>query len=185
MKVSLASFQPSIAAAAIEVGRDADVVDADLLDDVVDVIDEVLDVRRGRRWELRVDRCELLVQSARRSALQLPPARRARLRLRCRPRPAASAAFCDVQPADSLAARGATSAAATASAERDACRQAELLFELGDRRRASADGDGYLHVARERDGLHHAAVLLQRQQLLVVQVAAVIRTGRARPSAKR
>ena len=35
------------AAAAVEVGRDADVIDADLLDEVVDVIDEVLDGRRA------------------------------------------------------------------------------------------------------------------------------------------
>ena len=44
----LAGVVPSVhAAAAVEVRRDPDVIDADLLDDVVDVIDEVLD---GGAW---------------------------------------------------------------------------------------------------------------------------------------
>ena len=53
--------------------------------------------------------------------------------------------------------------------------QPELLAQRRDRRRPLRRiGLGDLHVARERHRLDDAAVLLQRQQLLVVHVAAVI-----------
>jgi hypothetical protein len=47
LKLSLASFQPMIPPPPSKVGGDADVVDADELHGVVDVIDEIFD-RRGR-----------------------------------------------------------------------------------------------------------------------------------------
>src|SRR5688572_6189813 len=48
-------------AAAIEVRRDTNVVEADQFHDVVDVIDEVLDRRARRRGEFRVNLRELFL----------------------------------------------------------------------------------------------------------------------------
>ena len=112
----LARVVPAVdAAAAVEVRRDADVIDADLLDDVVDVIDEVLDRGARRRrtgWRLSCVEaafCSSLRERARRvncaqrrrhAPLAVhhgpprPPERRARAAARtpCAARPAPSSA---------------------------------------------------------------------------------------------
>src|SRR4051812_11864037 len=70
------------AAAAVEVGRNADVIDADQLDRVVDVIDEVLDRRAAGGGDLRIGRFAFLLHSG---PLLVPE--------RCRRVPAAAAAL--------------------------------------------------------------------------------------------
>ena len=141
------------AAAAVEVGADADVVDAGDLHRVVDVIDEVLERRAG---ELRVDllhplagtTANILSRSACCSGVGgwagwPPPGRPAA------PRP-----------------------------------RAQLLAQL--RAIAAArSGESSFRYAAERHDLDDAAVLRQRLQLVVVEVAVALRERRAARSATR
>src|SRR5690606_4196935 len=115
------------AAAAVEVGADADVVDADQLHRVIDVVDEVADRRaRPARLDLRD------------AALVLAAALLRHLRERLAP----------------------------------AAADAELLPGL--RQRLALLGRRDLDGRVERGGLHDAAVLLQREELLVGHVARVV-----------
>ena len=172
------------AAAAVEVRRDADVVDADQLHGVVDVIDEVLDRRARRRRELRVDRVELLLQiralflAQRGERVAATAAAASGCRAGCAPRAAwAVRVACAraVAPLRHVPARHGRRRARRRRVRRPpraACPPAGRTPCAARRARRRAPANRRLHVAGERHGLHHAAVLLQRQQLLVVQVAA-------------
>ena len=138
------------AATAVKVGTDAGVLDADNLDHIVDVVDEVLDRRSWRRRELGVEFRQLQPVGGEHRVVGLgaggPPA----------PRPPRRAA----PPGH---------------------HRAELRPQRRNRRRALGRvWRGRLHVAVERHELHHATVLLERQQLFVVEVAAVV-AQRAHP----
>ena len=111
------------AAAAVEVRRDADVIDADHLHGVVDVIDEVLDRRARGRRELRVDRPRPSSGGPRAARRSAPRARcRARrrrhgpARVRLRPPPPAPPARRRGAPARRRRARAAPAARRAAAA---------------------------------------------------------------------
>jgi creatinine amidohydrolase len=142
-------------AAAVEVGGDADVIDADLLGDVVDVIDELLDSGARRRRELRVHLGQLLLVF------------RALIVGQLRQGAAASAP-----------AAGSLAAARTAAAAATLRRKPELFVEPSQRIGALGRWrHRLLHVRAQRHDLNHAAVLLQRFELLIVHVARVVAQG--------
>ena len=146
------------AAAAVEVGRNADVVDPDQLHGVVDVIDEIPD--RGAGWSgvLRHDRAETAIVG----------------RALCRK---------ERRHCGGRACGGGHSAVDRARARLGRngrrCGDAELRPQRGQRRLSFARALRRLRldVAVKRHHLDHATVLLQGQKLFIVHVAAVIGEG--------
>src|SRR5688572_12958936 len=87
--------------------------------------------------------------------------------------------FAQLRQRSATAAPTTAAAAADAAAERRAGRQPELLAQRGQRFRPLRRRR-VLDVAREGHRLDDAAVLLERKQLLVIHVAAVVAEGARR-----